>query len=93
MPRQGQTLNEVRRTSTSATHDAASSSTSAPHESTVESVSTLRMPFGKHRGVALRDVPLSDLQSARDWSIQKRREYPGFLEAVALLERSEPVAA
>jgi hypothetical protein len=60
---------------------------------TVESAAALPMPFGKHRGTALRDVPLADLRSARDWAIQKKRAYPEFLEAVALLERSEPVAA
>ena len=51
------------------------------------------MPFGKHRGVPLRDVPLADLQSARDWAIQKRRDFPGFLEAVTLLEGAALVAA
>lgn len=68
---------------------------SAPEEQglTVESAASLPMPFGKHRGTALRDVPLADLRSARDWAIQKKRAYPEFLEAVALLERSEPVAA
>jgi hypothetical protein len=51
------------------------------------------MPFGKHRGLALRDIPLADLQSARDWSVQKRRSYPDFLAAVAVLEGSQQAAA
>jgi hypothetical protein len=74
------------------TRDEASPS-AAQQVLTVESAASLPMPFGKHRGTALRDVPLADLRSARDWAIQKKRAYPEFLEAVALLERSEPVAA
>lgn len=73
-------------------HDA-STTPSALASPTKESAALLPMPFGKHRGVPLRDVPLADLQSARDWAIQKRRNYPAFLEAVALLSGSTMVAA
>ena len=85
--------NAQRRTSTEFPQDAVSAATSAQYESAVESVATMRMPFGKHRGVTLRDIPLAELRSARDWAIQKKREYPEFVEAVAVLERSDPVAA
>jgi hypothetical protein len=73
-------------------HDA-TTAPSALASPTMESAALFLMPFGKHRGMPLRDVPLADLQSARDWAIQKRRDFPGFLEAVALLEGSALVAA
>lgn len=60
---------------------------------TLDAVGSMPMPFGKHRGVALRDIPLEDLQSARDWSVQNRRSYPEFLAAVAVLEGSQQSAA
>jgi hypothetical protein len=70
-----------------------SSSPSLTAAPTRESVGSMPMPFGKHRGLALRDIPLADLQSARDWSVQKRRSYPDFLAAVAVLESSQQAAA
>jgi hypothetical protein len=60
---------------------------------TLAAVGSMTMPFGKHRGMALRDIPLEDLKSARDWSVQKRRSYPEFLAAVAVLEGSHQAAA
>jgi hypothetical protein len=85
--------NDTRPTSRNTRRHDASTTPSALASPTMESAASLQMPFGKHRGVPLRDVPLADLQSARDWAIQKRRDFPGFLEAVALLEGSPLVAA
>ncbi len=87
------TAKDARLTSRNARRHDASTTLSAPVSPTIESAALMLMPFGKHRGITLRDVPLTDLQSARDWAIQKRRDFPGLLEAVSLLERSALVAA
>lgn len=79
-------INDVDPSSSNTRFRDASATTSAPASLTIESAALLPMPFGKRRGVPLRDVPLADLQSARDWAIQKRRNFPEFLEAVLLLE-------
>ncbi len=78
-------------TESAAKHRAPLRSTAAPtmkaHRTmTLEDAGAQHMPFGKHRGRDLRDVPLAELLSAREWAQQKRRSYPGFFEAVTLLE-------
>ncbi len=87
------TANHARPVSRNTRRHDASTTPSALASPTMESAALLLMPFGKHRGMPLRDVPLADLQRARDWAIQKRRDFPGFLEAVSLLEGSALVAA
>lgn len=72
--------------------DASTTATMQPAP-TLETAADLTMPFGKRRGEPLRDVPLAELQSARDWALQKRRDYPEFVAAVSLLERAQQVAA